>query len=65
MDSGFTALPTPWLLLLAVGSSLFLWARVAGPRRDAKEPVYLAPIIPVIGHIIGLATKRSLYWHEL
>jgi hypothetical protein len=34
-------------------------------RRDAREPPFVYPRIPVIGHLLGMMTQGSDYFHKL
>ena len=34
-------------------------------RRDSREPPYLFPKIPIVGHLVGMMTQGSDYFHKL
>lgn len=47
------------LLLIALAQQFLT------PRRDAREPPFLYPKVPIFGHLLGLITQGADYFHKL
>ena len=48
------------LLCLAAGVEYLL-----GVKNDPREPQYISPRIPIIGHLIGIFRDKNLYYVKL
>ena len=52
-------------LLALVPLCILLAGNLFMPKMDPKEPSLVTPMIPFIGHLIGLMRKRSQYYVDL
>ncbi|KAF4628996.1 hypothetical protein G7Y89_g9155 [Cudoniella acicularis] len=53
------------MFLLTVGVALFLLNQIFKVQRDLREPPFIEPKLPFIGHVLGLASKKTEYYVEL
>lgn len=47
--------------LLAVIIGFYLLESFLFSRRNSKEPVYIRPLIPLLGHLVGYLRKGTPY----
>jgi len=50
---------------VAIGIVLFALNHHSKAQRDVKEPVYIEPKIPFIGHALGLVVHKHDYYVNL
>ncbi len=56
------AMPVLHLAVFVVPVLVVLW--LIYPRRESREPPYLKPSIPIIGHVVGLLTYGIAYYER-
>lgn len=57
--------PARYLTGLALLLSAIFLQKLSSPGRDEREPPFLKPSIPVIGHIIGMIKHHGGYFQIL
>jgi len=50
-----------YILIAAATAAAVLLVSLASPRVDGQEPPLVKPVVPFVGHIIGLLRKQSEY----
>lgn len=53
------------MLVIVFPPLLFIIVKLLEPIRAAKEPLYIEPTIPLVGHAIGLLQRKYDYYIDL
>lgn len=65
MDDTKLFSPSMLLALLVIPCMIFMLDRIIVTKPSAKEPPYISPKIPLIGHAIGLLRYNFEYYVNL
>lgn len=54
-----------WISLLLLAASYWYFNRFLAVKQDPKEPPFISPRIPIVGHLIGLVMRKNDYYLDL